>query len=244
MTAVHSPASPSFHDTRALQQPRLPRVSRNVAIAGGVLLFHVAALWAVQSGLARKVAEVVIPVEILSEIIAPPKPAPPPPPPPQPRKEVVTKKAVTPKPIAIREPTPTPNAPTGVVEPPPPAPAPPAPAPPAPVAPPAPPTPPAPPAPKLVDVTQGQVQYIRAPQVTYPSISRRLGEAGKVVLSVYYSASGAPLRVTIEESSGYDRLDKAAQEAQMQSRITPIQRPGTNADTEFRFRATTNFVLN
>lgn len=222
--------------------PQIPRVSRNVAIVGGVLAFHVAALWAIQSGLVRKVAEVIIPVEMLSEIIAPPKPSPPPPPPPQPRKEVVTKKAPTPKPIAIRDPIPTPNAPTGVVEPPPPAPAPPA--PPAPVAPPTPPAPPAPPAPKLIEVTEGQVQYIRAPQVSYPSVSRRLGESGKVVLSVYYSASGVPNRVIVEQSSGYDRLDKSAQEAQMQSRITPIQRAGATAETEFRFRATTNFVLN
>ncbi|WPB55235.1 TonB family protein [Xylophilus sp. GOD-11R] len=208
------------------------------------MLFHAAALWAVQSGLARKVAEVVIPVEILSEIIAPPKPAPPPPPPPAPPQKEVVKKTVAPKPIAIRDPVPTPNAPTGVVQPEPPAPAPPSPAPPAPPAPAVAPAPPAPPAPKLVDVTEGQVQYINAPQVSYPSISKRLGESGKVVLSVYYSAQGVPKRVTIEVSSGFDRLDKAAQDAQMQSRITPIQRAGANAETEFRFRATTNFVLN
>nr|WP_326830381.1 hypothetical protein [Xylophilus rhododendri] len=125
MTAVHSPSHPA---ASAAPRLALPRVSRNVAIAGGVLLFHAAALWAIQSGLVRKVAEVVIPVEILSEIIAPPKAAPPPPPPPEPKKQEI-KKAVTPKPVAIRDPIPTPNAPTGVVEPPPPAPAPPAPAP-------------------------------------------------------------------------------------------------------------------
>ena len=208
------------------------------------MVFHAAVLWAIQSGLVRKVAEVVVPIEILSEIIAPPKAAPPPPPPPAPPRKEVVKKAPVPRPVAIRDPVPTPNAPTGVVEPPPPSPAPPAPAPPAPPAPVAPPAPPAPPAPKLVDVTEGQVQYIRAPQVSYPSISRRLGESGKVVLSVYYSAEGIPKRVVIEQSSTFDRLDKAAQEAQMLSRITPIQRPGTNAETEFRFRATTNFVLN
>ena len=59
-------------------------LSRNTVIASGVVLFHVAALWALQSGLIRKAAEVVIPVEILSELIEPPKPKEPPPPPPPP----------------------------------------------------------------------------------------------------------------------------------------------------------------
>ncbi|RYF73459.1 MAG: energy transducer TonB, partial [Comamonadaceae bacterium] len=38
-----------------------PGLSRNTLIAGGVVLFHVAALWALQSGLIRKAAEVVVP---------------------------------------------------------------------------------------------------------------------------------------------------------------------------------------
>ena len=81
------------------------------------MLFHVAALWALQSGLLRRAAEVVIPVEILSEFIEPPKPKepPPPPPPPPPPKPQVTKAPPPPRPQAIREPkpTPAPNAPTG-----------------------------------------------------------------------------------------------------------------------------------
>ncbi|RZL62703.1 MAG: energy transducer TonB, partial [Variovorax sp.] len=56
-------------------------VSRNAVIAGGVVLFHVGALWALQSGLLRRAVEVVVPVEILSQLIEPPKPADPPPPP-------------------------------------------------------------------------------------------------------------------------------------------------------------------
>ena len=245
MTAVHSPAPSSSNASRL---PPFPRVSRNVAIAGSVLLFHAAALWAIQSGLVRKVAEVVVPVEILSQIIAPPKPAPPPPPPPpQPKKEVVTKKTVTPKPIAIRDPIPTPNAPTGAIEPPPPAPTPPAPAPPAPVAPPAPPVPPAPPAPpapKLIEVTEGQVQYIREPAVSYPAVSRRLGETGKVIVGIYFSADGYAKRVTLEQTSGYERLDKAALDAAAKAQVTPIRRANANAETVFLLRAPFNFVLN
>jgi len=92
-------------------------LSRNALIAGSVVLFHVAALWALQSGLLRRAAEVVIPVEILSEFIEPPKPKelPPPPPPPPAPKPQVAKTPPPPRPQAIREPKPTPAFRLGIV---------------------------------------------------------------------------------------------------------------------------------
>ncbi len=207
------------------------------------MLFHVAALWALQSGLLRRAAEVVIPVEILSEFIEPPKPAEPPPPPPEPPKREVTKAPPPPRPQAIREPkpTPAPNAPTGSVEPPPP----PAPiAPPAPPEPPAPPAaPPAPPAPKLVEISQGQTQYIREPRPAYPAMSKRLGETGTVVVAVYFNSAGIPKRAEIFKSSGYERLDQAAREAAMSSQVTPIRQPGANEATVYLLKAPFNFTL-
>jgi protein TonB len=218
-------------------------LSRNAVIAGGVVLFHVAALWALQSGLLRRAAEVVIPVEILSEFIEPPKPAEPPPPPPEPPKREVTKTPPPPRPQAIREPkpTPAPNAPTGTIEPPPP----PAPmAPPAPPEPPAPPAPPpAPPAPKLIEISQGQTQYIREPRTTYPAMSKRLGETGTVIVAVYFNSAGFPKRAEIFKSSGYDRLDQAAREAAMSSQVTPIRQPGANEATVYLLKAPFNFTL-
>jgi len=78
-------------------------ISRNALIAGGVVLFHVAALWAMQTGLLRRAAEVVLPEVIMTEFIDPPKPVepppPPPPPPPQPKREIV-KAPPPPRPIA------------------------------------------------------------------------------------------------------------------------------------------------
>lgn len=207
------------------------------------MLFHVAALWALQSGLLRRAAEVVIPVEILSEFIEPPKPAEPPPPPPEPPKREVTKAPPPPRPQAIREPKPrpAPNAPTGSVEPPPP----PAPiAPPAPPEPPAPPAaPPAPPAPKLVEISQGQTQYIREPRPAYPAMSKRLGETGTVVVAVYFNSAGIPKRAEIFKSSGYERLDQAAREAAMSSQVTPIRQPGANEATVYLLKAPFNFTL-
>ena len=41
-------------------------------IVGSVVALHVAGIWALQSGLVRKAAEVIVPAELLSEFIAPP----------------------------------------------------------------------------------------------------------------------------------------------------------------------------
>jgi protein TonB len=49
-------------------------LSRNTLIVASVLLFHGAALWALQTGLIRRVVEVLVPVQMLSEFIEPPKP--------------------------------------------------------------------------------------------------------------------------------------------------------------------------
>jgi periplasmic protein TonB len=215
-------------------------MNRNLVIATSVVVFHVAVLWAMQNGLLRRAAEIVVPAEILTRIIEiePPKVAPPPPPPPKPAPKV-PKLQPPPKPVAIREPVPTPapNAPTGVVEPQPPVP--PIPAPPAPA-----PTPPAPPAPpRLVEVTQGETEYIRPPRVVYPTLSRRNGETGVVIIGVYYNAQGIARRAEVIKSSGFERLDRAAREAVMASQVTPFRRAGINEDTQFLLKAPINFVL-
>ncbi|MCO4245225.1 energy transducer TonB, partial [Acidovorax facilis] len=45
-------------------------LSRNTVIVGSVVALHVAGLWALQSGLLRKAAEVIVPAELLTEFIA------------------------------------------------------------------------------------------------------------------------------------------------------------------------------
>lgn len=57
---------------------------------------------------------------------------------------------------------------------------------------------------------QVDVYYLTNPAPQYPSLSRRAGEEGKVVLQVLVEASGLPSKVTVRSSSGYERLDKAA----------------------------------
>ncbi|WP_284425493.1 energy transducer TonB [Acidovorax sp. SUPP1855] len=205
-------------------------VSRNAVIAGSVVLLHVAGLWALQSGLLRKAAEVIVPAEVLSEFITPPAPlAPPVPPPPKPAPPPPPKPAPkapaprpAPMPVAIPDRTPAPNAPTGITEPQPPAPpiA-------APMAPPAPPpAPPAPPAPPKIELPSSDAAYLNNPRPTYPAISKRLGEQGKVVLRVLIGTDGLPQKVEINKSSGFDRLDRQAQDAVMRWRFVPGKRNG------------------
>ncbi|WP_440111473.1 energy transducer TonB [Acidovorax sp. BL-A-41-H1] len=206
-------------------------VSRNAVIVGSVVALHVAALWALQSGLLRRAVEVVVPAELISEFIAPPAPkaAPPAPPapsvpPPAPRPKLAP--PPPPAPLAIADPTPAPNAPTGVTRPQPPAPLAEAPAPVAPPAPAAPLAPPAPPAPPRIEMPSSDAAYLNNPKPAYPAISKRMGEQGKVVLRVLIGTDGLPQKVEISQSSGFDRLDRQAQEAVMRWRFVPGKRNG------------------
>ena len=54
--------------------------------------------------------------------------------------------------------------------------------------------------------------YLDNPKPSYPGLSRRLGEQGKVVLRVRVDTSGLPLDVQLHSSSGFARLDTAALE--------------------------------
>lgn len=220
-------------------------MNRNLVIASSVLVLHVGALWALQSGLLRRAVEIVVPVEILSQMIEPPRPKvePPPPPPapkpPEPVKPTVVKRAEPtpppPQPLAIADPTPAPAAPTGVV-------APPAPLPPiaAPVAvAPAPPAPP--PAPVKVELPSSDADYLQNPKPAYPPISKRLGEQGKVVVRVLIGADGNAQKAEIRQSSGFERLDQAALATVLKWRYVPGKRGGV-AEAMW-FNVPINFVL-
>ena len=234
---------------------------RTTAIATAVLLLHGGGLWALQSGMLRRAVELVVPVELLSQIIEPPKPIPPkvesPPPPPPPPKQIpklqVTEQVkpqqpaprpLAPQPVAIADPAPAPNAPTGVASPQPPAPPIAAPiAPPAPIAsPPAPPAPPpAPPAPVKVDLPSSDADYLNNPKPSYPQASKRLGEQGTVVVRVLIGADGSAQKAELKTSSGFERLDQAAINTVLKWRFVPGKRGGV-PETMW-FNVPLNFVL-
>ena len=214
---------------------------RHLVIAGSVVLLHAAGLWALQSGLLQRAVEVLVPVTVLSEFVEPPKPRVTPPPPapklPPPPQAVAPKVAALPPPpmpLAVAHAAPTPQTPTGVTSPAavlPPVTAPVA-ATPAPVA--------APPAPK-VELPSSDADYLQNPKPSYPAMSKRLGEQGKVVVRVLIGVDGSAQQAEIRQSSGFDRLDQAALATTLRWRYVPGKRGGV-AEAMW-FNVPINFVL-
>lgn len=65
--------------------------------------------------------------------------------------------------------------------------------------------------------------YLDNPPPSYPVLSRRLGERGKVVLRVLVNAKGSADKVELKSSSGSSRLDHAALEAVRRWRFVPAR---------------------
>jgi len=170
------------------QQQRNP--TRHLVSVGGVLLLHALIIWALVTGLARKVVEVVkgpIDVKVIEEVIK----KPPPPPeviPPPPKMQAPPPPFVPPPEINIATDAPATNAITAVqsVQPTAPAPI---------VA--------APTPPKAVGRTHNCDSY-------YPDLSRRLNEQGTVIVQYVVGVDGTIANVAVKTTSGSDRLDQAA----------------------------------
>jgi len=209
--------------------------TRTLVIVSSVVMFHLVALWALHTGLLRRMAEVVVPVMMVRSEPPPPPPVvkpaeplkPPPPvtPKPPPQQPVMTPPPspppTTPAPVAP-EPAPVLAAPaapaaTATVPNPPPAPA---------VATPAPTLAAAPSAPVKVELPNSKADYLHNPPPEYPPMSVRRGEQGQVLLKVLIGADGLPQKVELLNSSGFERLDKAALEAAMRWRYVPGKRGG------------------
>ena len=210
---------------------RLTATQRNTLVALSVVALHVLAIWALQTGLLVRALSVVVPVQILSEFIEPPKPAEPPPakplpPPPQVKPQAAPKPPVkpalvAPQPVAIADVTLAPNAPVGITTPQPPLPPIAAPVAAAPA-----PAPPAAPAPPKVELPSTNADYLNNPKPVYPPLSKRLNEQGKVLVRVLIGEDGKPQKAEIRQSSGFERLDQAALRAIEQWRFVPGKRGG------------------
>jgi protein TonB len=216
------------------------RPSQTVLVLLSVVILHGLGLWALQSSLLKRVVEVVTAVDVLSDLVALPKPmaeVPPPPPPPIRQKVMPVARqleaAPAPQPVAIAESTPMPNAPTGVVASqvaPPPAVA---------VAPAGPVTPSAP-APKL-ELPSSDAEYLHNPKPDYPRLSKQRGEQGKVVVNVYIGVDGLAQRAEVKVSSGFERLDQAALATARSWHYVPGTRGGV--PEAMWFSVPINFVL-
>ena len=184
---------------------------------GLIILLHIGFFYALQSGLLRQAAQA-LPAEVFASFItpdSPPVPAAPKPQPAPPKTVAIVKRSVAPAPLPVLNTTPSPQAITAAAQaasPPAAAEAAPAPAPAAPAA------PSVAAAPKTIS---SGVEYLQLPQPEYPSISRRMGEEGQVVLRVLVDAKGHPERVEVQKSSGKPRLDEAGRQAVLRALFRP-----------------------
>ncbi|MBL8426255.1 MAG: energy transducer TonB [Azonexus sp.] len=78
--------------------------------------------------------------------------------------------------------------------------------------------------PAAVSAARFDAAYLQNPQPPYPSMSRRLGEEGKVLLKVRVLPDGNPASVDVEKSSSFGRLDEAARQAVARWRFVPAKR--------------------
>ena len=129
---------------------------------------------------------------------------------------------VKPQPVKQQR-TPTPKAPTPVIE---------AtnsnvPAPAAQVVAPAEPKPAPAPAAEPVSQARFDADYLKNPAPAYPPLSRRMGEEGKVILRVLVNPQGTADSVDIKTSSGSLRLDEAAQKTVRNWKFIPAKRGDT-----------------
>ncbi len=68
------------------------------------------------------------------------------------------------------------------------------------------------------------VRYARTVKPRYPATARRAGWQGTTVLKVRVDSQGAPDRVTVDRTSGFDILDAAAVKAMGRWRFHPARR--------------------
>lgn len=183
-----------------------------------VVVLHAALGYAVVNGTMHRLVDR-IPEVVNVTFVAPP---PAPPPAAQPKTVEVAPKApaITPPPlpmlpIVIENTITPPPSPARVTEA----------APSTPVAAPASAAPPAPPAPSGPRVISA-VEYIRAPQPVYPSLSRRMGEQGVVTLRVLVNEKGHAEQASIQKSSGSSNLDEAGRAAVMRALFKPYVEDG------------------
>jgi periplasmic protein TonB len=86
----------------------------------------------------------------------------------------------------------------------------------------------APPAPPVLAASA--IRYRVPPAIAVPMASRRLGEAGTVLLRVWVDAQGLPRQVSVHRSSGFARLDEQAIAAMREARFQPVTDGGSAID--------------
>ena len=65
--------------------------------------------------------------------------------------------------------------------------------------------------------------YLVNPAPAYPSLSRRFGEQGRVLLRVFVESDGLPSSVELRTTSGFERLDQSALDAVRRWKFVPAK---------------------
>jgi periplasmic protein TonB len=65
--------------------------------------------------------------------------------------------------------------------------------------------------------------YLDNPAPAYPTLSRRMGEQGRVMLRVFVEADGLPSKLEVRTSSGFERLDQSALDAVRRWKFVPAK---------------------
>lgn len=140
-------------------------------------------------------------------VVEPPKPKPVHRPVPRPveKPHLVTAPAETPSPIVAPAPPPPPPEPVAAAEPPPPA---------------------------AISAPIFDAAYLQNPTPSYPVVSKRLKEQGRVILRVRVNPGGTADEVQVRTSSGFPRLDESARETVSHWKFVPARR-GERAVTEW-----------
>ena len=71
-----------------------------------------------------------------------------------------------------------------------------------------------------------KAEYLDNPPPPYPRLSRQLGEEGTALLKVQVGPNGRPLQIKLMSSTGYPRLDEAAEATVAQWRFVAATRNG------------------
>jgi periplasmic protein TonB len=180
------------------QQQRNP--AKHVGGIAFVIALHALLIYALVTGLATKVIEVVkgpLETKIIKEVKPPPPEAPPPPPP---KFAPPPPPFIPPPEVNIAEPAPS-NAITNTS---------------AKLA----------PAPPIGVRKDPVVRAKSCDEPEYPPASERLGESGKVVLNMLIGTDGRVKDSKVQTSSGFARLDQAAKEALSLCKFTPATLDG------------------
>jgi protein TonB len=85
---------------------------------------------------------------------------------------------------------------------------------------------PAPPPAAKVELPTTNADYLRNPPPAYPRMSFRLGEEGTTIVRVFIGTDGRALKAQVARSSGYPRLDEAAEATARGWQYVPGKRGG------------------